>query len=54
MTPTLCLAREDLDGIRKRQERLKASMQAHHVRHPADLPVQEILAHRAARLQGAL
>jgi len=54
VTPTLCLPREDLDGIRKRQERLKDSMQAHHVRHPADLPVREILAHRAARLKGAI
>lgn len=52
VTPTPCLAREDLDGIRSRQERLKVSMRTYNVRHPADLPLQVILAHRAVRLGG--
>lgn len=36
----------------KRQRRVKEVMREHHVRHPADLPIPEILAIRAARLEG--
>jgi len=45
------VAQDDLDQVKECQESLKASMRAHHVRHPADLPVEIILAHRAARLR---
>ena len=45
------VAQDDLDQVKECQESLKASMRAHHVRHPADLPVEVILAHRAARLR---
>jgi len=45
------VAQDDLDQVKQRHESLKASMRANHVRHPADLPVEVILAHRAARLR---
>jgi hypothetical protein len=45
------VAPEDLEQVRQRQNDLKTSMRSHNVRHPADLPIEVILAHRAARLR---
>ena len=45
------VAPEDLDQVKQRQNDLKTSMRTYNVRHPADLPMDVILAHRAARLR---
>lgn len=42
---------EDLARAQARQRRVTEAMREHHVRRPADLPVREILALRAARLE---
>lgn len=46
-----CIAGEDLARVQAQQRRVTETMREHHVRHPADLPVREILALRAARLE---
>jgi len=40
-----------LAAVRERQVALRASMQTYHVRHPADLPIPVLLAHRADRFR---
>ena len=45
------IAGEDLARVQARQRRVIETMREHRVRHPADLPVREILALRADRLE---
>lgn len=46
------IAGEDLARVQARQRRVNDAMREHHVRHPADLPIREILTLRATRLEG--
>jgi len=47
---TYTIDNEDLARVQARQGRVKDALRNHNVRHPADLPVPEILALRALRL----
>ncbi len=49
---TYTIDNEDLARVQARQNRLKETMREHRVGHPEDLPVSEILAARAVRLEG--
>lgn len=50
MTRTMTITAADLHQVKSRQRLVTEAMRAHHVRHPADLPIPVILWLRAARL----